>query len=1220
MSLRQDIVGDGLLSSRLDNVVLLVAYRDPECQKMRAAAICLLLFASALGALRPIQNFDLTPADVRRSTPRDRIEVFVVTHSHDDVGWLKPMEGYYKDQVVYIISSMLVALKANPVRKYTQVEVAFVRRWWQDATQDQKTALYDFYHAGRIEFNLGGITMNDEATSSYYQEINQMTDGAKWLQDNLGAVPTAAWHIDPFGHSAATASLWSLMGFNGFGLNRIPYDIKNRMKMNQGLEFIWRGSDSYGKTTEMFAHVMDSHYSTPNEMNFDGNWDVAQVADATVKMAKERNSWYRHRYLLIPFGDDFTHTNAPADYDNMDRLMDYINARPDYGVTLKYAVLSDYINAVNALNLTWSVMDHADFFPYNDGPNSYWSGYYASRPAYKHSLRKADALLHATEVMLTTVRNFELLNDTSSYDGAVQELRMATAIGTHHDAVSGTENTRTWEDYERMLTEGKEAVRTPVTRMSEALTAVAPSDAADVEYFSVMNPLGWNRDQVLSIYTNYSGATVTVNGKSVSSQVNPLPTYTTLNAKYRLYFVANLGPLSSTVFKVSWSQNEATRPVGSKTLNNGNIELAFDEDNKLHSVTNVKAGKKASVSMDYKEYMGMTDNGQNSGAYIFRPAADNTIDIGSNQNFFKTMIHNYHQGSFDARPYLFTTARSQKDDELILTGYATSQTGFGLMATNPGKSSGWNSNPVVDVAPWEDFPMRNTLPNVKYAMGRVTVKGSASSKASVQVQFSSSEKGVQSFSTVPVVHVSVATKGTPTPNLYTLVASVMKVDENSFTAVVQHYLSESGWSDDDTEVQLDWLAVEPGYAQSGQNYILAGTFNISANSRQALVSYHQATMPNSIILLAAQSTTGIFTSNTVDRDANHFTAIVRRTDQEDQAHDDVILHYMVMPRLGYEKDVRGQVDSKVFDGPLVQEAQLDFGGGYGQTVVQYKVQGLSGNYTEIVTEIGPMPREGRELVLRMDTSLNSGSVLYTDDNGLEMMKRRVNYNTAEITAGNFYPIIQRAIMKDQKEDLQLNLLSEATHGASSLSNGRVEIMLNRRCQEDDGRGVGEPINDMSPLRTELWLTLSGREEATVYSRYLSVVQQFPPIITKVTGDGRTFSAVEAALPENVHLLTMREFRSEKERVVLVRFQHIYARNEHPVLSVPVKIDLKTVLGPAFGHANITEYNLNAAKPIQQMNKLSWKTNKGALSTEPKAVKNGILKIQPMEIRTFLYTL
>jgi hypothetical protein len=59
------------------------------------------------------------------------------------------------------------------------------------------------------------------------------------------------------------------------------------------------------------------------------------------------------------------------------------------------------------------------------------------------------------------------------------------------------------------------------------------------------------------------------------------------------------------------------------------------------------------------------------------------------------------------------TESRQKDDELILTGYATSQTGFGLMATNPGKSSGWNSNPVVDVAPWEDFPMRNTLPNVR---------------------------------------------------------------------------------------------------------------------------------------------------------------------------------------------------------------------------------------------------------------------------------------------------------------------------------------------------------------------------------------------------------------------------------------------------------------------------------------------------------------------------
>ena len=57
--------------------------------------------------------------------------------------------------------------------------------------------------------------MNDEATTTYYEEINQMTEGARFLSENLGVSPKSAWHIDPFGHSAVTASLWSQIGFSG---------------------------------------------------------------------------------------------------------------------------------------------------------------------------------------------------------------------------------------------------------------------------------------------------------------------------------------------------------------------------------------------------------------------------------------------------------------------------------------------------------------------------------------------------------------------------------------------------------------------------------------------------------------------------------------------------------------------------------------------------------------------------------------------------------------------------------------------------------------------------------------------------------------------------------------------------------------------------------------------------------------------------------------------
>jgi hypothetical protein len=90
--------------------------------------------------------------------------------------------------------------------------------------------------------------MNDEGVTTYYEEINQMSHGAAFLEKELGlALPPhvlvinfffcltttltlppppfrahsrSAWHIDPFGHSAATASLWSDVGFDGFVLNR----------------------------------------------------------------------------------------------------------------------------------------------------------------------------------------------------------------------------------------------------------------------------------------------------------------------------------------------------------------------------------------------------------------------------------------------------------------------------------------------------------------------------------------------------------------------------------------------------------------------------------------------------------------------------------------------------------------------------------------------------------------------------------------------------------------------------------------------------------------------------------------------------------------------------------------------------------------------------------------------------------------------------------------
>ena len=55
--------------------------------------------------------------------------------------------------------------------------------------------------------------MNDEASTDYNGIIDQMTLGLQFVAETFGpeARPRAAWHIDPFGHSAEQAALFALV-------------------------------------------------------------------------------------------------------------------------------------------------------------------------------------------------------------------------------------------------------------------------------------------------------------------------------------------------------------------------------------------------------------------------------------------------------------------------------------------------------------------------------------------------------------------------------------------------------------------------------------------------------------------------------------------------------------------------------------------------------------------------------------------------------------------------------------------------------------------------------------------------------------------------------------------------------------------------------------------------------------------------------------------------
>ena len=99
------------------------------------------------------------------------------------------------------------------------------------ARQDHKGAGAD----RRLEFNLAGWTMNDEAAPTYSAAINQMTEGHPFVLRNSVTQLARPWGgtSTRFGHVASTASVWSDMGFDAFGLERIDEREKNRRRADR---------------------------------------------------------------------------------------------------------------------------------------------------------------------------------------------------------------------------------------------------------------------------------------------------------------------------------------------------------------------------------------------------------------------------------------------------------------------------------------------------------------------------------------------------------------------------------------------------------------------------------------------------------------------------------------------------------------------------------------------------------------------------------------------------------------------------------------------------------------------------------------------------------------------------------------------------------------------------------------------------------------------------
>ena len=74
---------------------------------------------------------------------------------------------------------------------------------------------------GQLEIVHGGLVSPDEACPNYSDVLRNFEAGHDFLRLEFGEIPSAAWQLDPFGHSKALADLYAQIGFEATFFARI---------------------------------------------------------------------------------------------------------------------------------------------------------------------------------------------------------------------------------------------------------------------------------------------------------------------------------------------------------------------------------------------------------------------------------------------------------------------------------------------------------------------------------------------------------------------------------------------------------------------------------------------------------------------------------------------------------------------------------------------------------------------------------------------------------------------------------------------------------------------------------------------------------------------------------------------------------------------------------------------------------------------------------------
>ncbi len=450
--------------------------------------------------------------------PHQAERVVVLSQSsHLDINFLDTFDGYWNKAVRDVLRTSFAILDEEPAYRYSVAEVAWLRRYW-DEHPESREGIRRLAERGALHVVGGGLSSPDSLLPGDESLIRDLLFGIRWTQQHLGVSPSAAWVPDSFGHAPSLPSLLEHFHVGAVGLARVdgvevfakdangmpggispaPDSTAATLATNGSADWVWRAPDG----AEALAHWMPFGYFQGDDLDFSFPWygvagfgidwnqkpyiDPSVVPEHLAGHVERLSKLSTTPYLFLPIGIDFSWPKRA--------LLDYVRRWNDerYSATGVWAVAAtfdDYVALVDAHRHALPIVE-ADVSPY-------FTGFYATHPDLKGTLRQASEALVAGEIASVLAASTGALYPAQTLDQGWDR----SAFMNHHDAITGTStqaalatDLRPWSN--AALESGHVALVDSLGALAEVIdTAAIGGDSAIV----VLNPSAHARTDLAEV-------------------------------------------------------------------------------------------------------------------------------------------------------------------------------------------------------------------------------------------------------------------------------------------------------------------------------------------------------------------------------------------------------------------------------------------------------------------------------------------------------------------------------------------------------------------------------------------------------------------------------------------------------------------------------------------------------------------------------------------------